>query len=61
MKLSFNILTSGEITQNKWQRQIPSQQMTRGLAPFSGKHDDKKQISAAPYVFPLLDNKAAKE
>lgn len=48
MKLSFNILTSGEITQNEWQRQIPSQQMTRRLAPFSGKYDDKKQISAVP-------------
>lgn len=48
MKLSFNIFTSREIIQNEWQRQILSQQMTRGLAPFSGKYDDKKQISAVP-------------
>lgn len=25
--------------------------MTRGLAPFSGKYDDKKQISAVPKFF----------
>jgi hypothetical protein len=40
MKLSFNVSISREILQ--------SQQMTRGLAPFSGKYDDKKQISAVP-------------
>lgn len=61
MKLSFNVFISREILQNKRHEWILSQQMTRGLAPFSGKYDDKKQISAVPSVFSLLDNKAAKK
>lgn len=51
MKLSFNIFISREIFQNEQHRWTLSQRMTRGLAPFSGKYDDQKQISAVPEFF----------